>query len=141
MGNAKKNCNLNSIFVFIRYPLSIYKFDWSTVNYWNKKELCFDKTNKKAKNLKIKFQQRGVKLKCSIGKKSILLQFTATLSNKILSAITSQNKIALTNPIKQYCYKQNQIVPSIIRLRSTTNRLKTKSTLLSVWSNYYYQSR
>ena len=141
MGNAKKNCNLNSIFVFIRYPLSIYKFDWSAINYWNKKEPCFDKTNKKAKNLKIKFQHRGVKLKCSIGKKSTLLQFTATLSNKILSAITSQNKIALTNPIKQYCYKQNQIVPSIIRLRSTTNRLKTKSTLLSVWSNYYYQSR
>ena len=141
MGNAKKNCNLNSIFVFIRYPLSIYKFDWSAINYWNKKELCFDKTNKKAKNLKIKFQHRGVKLKCSIGKKSTLLQFIATLSNKILSAITSQNKITSTNPIKQYCYKQNQIVSSIIRHRSTTNRLKMKSTLLSVLTNYYYQSR
>ena len=137
----KKNCNLNSIFVFIRYPLSIYKFDWSAINYWNKKELCFDKTNKKAKNLKIKFQHRGVKLKCSIGKKSTLLQFIATLSNKILSAITSQNKITSTNPIKQYCYKQNQIVSSIIRHRSTTNRLKMKSTLLSVLTNYYYQSR
>ena len=61
------------------------------------------------KNLKIKFQQRGVRLKYqqmkskqmkqnSIGKRIKLLQFFTTFANKIemylyLSAITSQDKI------------------------------------------------
>ena len=40
--------------------------------------------DRNAKNLKIKFQQRGVRLKCSINKRTILLQFFATFSNKIL---------------------------------------------------------
>ena len=42
---------------------------------------------------------------------------------------------------KQYCYKQNQTLPSIICFRSTTNSLKMKSALISFWMNYYYQSR
>ena len=42
--------------------------------------------NRNAKILKIKYQQRGVKLKSSIGKKAILHKrlFSATLPSKIL---------------------------------------------------------
>ena len=69
-----------------------------------KKTLLWQK-NQNAKDFKIKFQQRGFKIKCSIDTWTILYQFFATFSNNIsllefvfdLSAITSLNKITLIN--------------------------------------------
>ena len=58
------------------------------IRYYLKISLIYSKFLKQrkslAKNLKIKFQQKRVKLKCSIDERTILLQFFATFSSKIL---------------------------------------------------------
>ena len=120
----------------------------------NKKTLLWQKS-RNDKKLKIKFQQRRVKLKCSIDKRTILLQFFAFFSNKIFlleSNLSTYNNFSEENcldkpvfnnvsrlELEQYCYKQNQTLPSIIRFR-----LKMKVALLS-WLffliNDYHQTR
>ena len=109
MGNAKKTTihipKLNgwSVFVFILYPLL---FQNLTDLWWIleiKKNFAFAK-NRNAKNFKTKFQQRGVKLKCSIDKWAMLLNSLPLSPTKsdfgiyfYLFAITFQNKIVLIN--------------------------------------------
>ena len=92
-----------NIFYYLKISLICSKL----LKQKKKKKKMLKKQN--TKNLKIKFQQRGVRLKYqqmkskqmkqnSIGKRIKLLQFYTTFANKIgmylyLSAITSQDKI------------------------------------------------
>ena len=58
----------------------------SMITWKMKKRTCFGQRNPNGKYLKIKYQQRGVKLKFPVDKKAILHKrlFSTTLPNKIL---------------------------------------------------------
>ena len=70
------------IFVFIRYLLLFKNFTDLQYIIYIKRTLPWEK-NRNAKNFKIKFQQSGVGLKCSMDKKTVILQFFATFLKKI----------------------------------------------------------
>ena len=91
---------------FYSISVTIVKFHWLAASSWYKKELSFGRKRKRqnAKNLKIKCQQRWVKPKCSIDKKTktpILYQFHDKNLNTgmyfYLSTIISRKKFALVN--------------------------------------------
>ena len=90
---------------FYSISVTIWKFHWFVVNSWYKKELWFGKKKRNAKNLKIKFQQRPVKQKCSIDKKTKLLPILDQSDHQNLnvemyfyvSAIISRDKFALVD--------------------------------------------
>ena len=118
------------------------------------------KKPRNAKNLKIKFQQRRVKLEYSFDEKSILLQFFATFSNKTLllecflpmcnnfsdqncldkSVLINGSRFNHTSLMNNIVAKKNQTPPSIIHFRSTNN-FKTRMVLLSYLINHYPQTR
>ena len=118
-----------------------------------------------AKNLKVKYQQSAVKLKFSIGKKTILhkilqkffyhffIQQNIIIRNYFhIFPRTSDNEVVVVNLClimeidstifsnKQYCYKQIQALFSIIHF-SPIYTLKTKMAPLSSIINHKHQTR
>ena len=129
---------LNTSYYLI--SVTVEKFHWFAVNSWYKKRTLLWQKTRNAKNLKIKFQQRRVKPKCSIDKKTKILPILFKFNHQNLNfeiyfylcAIISRKKFAIeiffSN--KQCCYQENQILPAVTRFNAM-NSLKTKMALLS----------
>ena len=91
-----------------------------------------------AVNLKIKFEQKGAKIKCLIEKLNFFysLPLSPTKSDDwnvlllICNHFPEQN--FFDKLIKKYFYKQNKTLSSIYLFRSTTGSLKNRTALLSL---------
>ena len=75
------NLGLWSVLVFVQYPLLFKNFTKIQKNHEIKKNFAFAKKTQNAKNLKMKLQEKGVKL--NVQEKDHTLQFFATFFNKI----------------------------------------------------------
>ena len=83
--NPYLKTQVESIFHFARYLLLFKDFTDLQLILKMKKNFAFAKKPKcYFQMLKIKSKQRKVRLKCSVDKRTILLQFFTTFSNKIL---------------------------------------------------------
>ena len=95
------NLGLWSVLVSVQYPLLFKSFTNLQKNHEIKKNFAFAKKTRNTKNLKIKLQEKGVKLKCSRKGPYFTILCYFLQQNLIveiyfyLSAITSQNKIVL----------------------------------------------
>ena len=101
------------MFVFdIRFYLKILQI---CSKFLKQRKLFFGNITEMLKNLKIKFQQRGGKLKYSIDKKAILLQFIVTFSNKIL---LSECILPIYNLFTEQRYLDKSVFCNVNRLKN-----------------------
>ena len=84
------------------------------------------------KVLKIKFKKRRVKPKCSIDKKTKILPILYQFHHQNLNVVLSD---------KQYCYQENQILPTITRFYATNIALKRRWQYFLVLMNHYHQTK
>ena len=98
-----------------------------SVNSWYKKELCFGKKTRNGNNLKIKFKQRRVKPKCSLDKKTrilqILYQFFLLICNNF------KEEICLSKPVFNNTSRRNH--SSLIN-NTVTKKIKYFPELLAL---------
>ena len=115
-----------------------------SANSWYKKELCFGKKTRNGNNLKIKFQQRRVKPKCSLDKKTKILQILYKFFLLICNNFSEE--ICLSKPVFNNTSRRNHsslisnTVTKKIKYFSTITRFKTTNSLKKRWHYFVFWS-